>query len=108
MRNIKLNNYNFDRLNQFENYINDNDNDPENLEEEDASNLDSSLIQDIRDNFLEIISVLNEYKAKGNDYISDRLQNLYIKINELFKKDNKSKFIIFISNRIVAHFLHPE
>jgi superfamily II DNA/RNA helicase len=51
---------------------------------------------------------LNEYKAKGNDYISDRLQKLYIQINELFKKNDKSKFIIFISNRIVAHFLHPE
>jgi len=98
------------KLNQFDNYDNDNDNDndPENLEEEDVSNLDSSLIQDIRDNFVKIISVLNEYKTKGNNYISDRLQNLYIKINELFKKDDKSKFIIFISNRIVAHFLHPE
>ena len=95
-------------LNHFESHDNDNDNDNENLDEEDISNLNSSLIQDIRDNFLNIIKILNEYKAKGNDYISDRLQKLYIQINELFKKNDKSKFIIFISNRIVAHFLHPE
>ena len=92
-------------LNQFEKSDNDNDNE---VDEEDISNLNSPLIQDIRDNFLVIIKILNEYKNKGNDYISDRLKKLYIKINELFRENDKSKFIIFISNRIVAHFLHPE
>ena len=105
--NVK-NSVNLNMLNHLEIHDNDNDNDNENLDEEDIFNLNSSLIHDIRDNFLTIIKVLNEYKEKGNDYISDRLQQLYIKINELFKKDDKSKFIIFISNRIVAHFLHPE
>ena len=99
---VKLN-----MLNHFEFHDNDNDNDNE-LDEEDISKLDSSMIQDIRDKFLTIIKKLYEYKTKGNDYISDRLQNLYVQIDKLFKKDDKSKFIIFISNRIVAHFLHPE
>ena len=104
------NSVNHNVLNQFVNHDNDNDNenDIDNLNEEDISNLNSSLIQDIRDNFLLIIEILNEYKRKGNDYISDRLQKLYIQINEIFRKNDKSKFIIFISNRIVAHFLHPE
>ena len=99
---VKLN-----MLNHFEFNDNDNDNDNE-VDEEDISKLDSSMIQDIRDKFLTIIKKLYEYKTKGNDYISDRLQNLYVQIDKLFKKDDKSKFIIFISNRIVAHFLHPE
>ena len=106
-KNIK-NSVNQNSLNQFEKHNNDNDNDAENLNEEDISNLNSSLIQDISDTFLLNIEKLNEYKTNGNDYISDRLQKLYIQINELFRKNDKSKFIIFISNRIVAHFLHPQ
>ena len=51
---------------------------------------------------------LIELKEKGQNYISDRLNKLYLKIKDLFNKDEHSKFIIFISNRIVAHFLHPE
>ena len=47
-------------------------------------------------------------ERSGNNYISDRLNKLYSKIDELFNKNDQSKFIIFIANRIVAHFLHPE
>ena len=77
-------------------------------DENDLFNLNCSLIQDIIKIFLETNKKLKEYKDKEGNYITDRLQKLYIKINDLFNKNDKSKFIIFIANRIVAHFLHPE
>ena len=77
-------------------------------DENDLFNLNCSLIQDIINIFLKIHKILKEYKDKEGNYITDRLQKLYIKINDLFNKNDKSKFIIFIANRIVAHFLHPE
>ena len=77
-------------------------------DENDLFNLNCSLIQDIINIFLKTHKILKEYKDKEGNYITDRLQKLYIKINDLFNKNDKSKFIIFIANRIVAHFLHPE
>ena len=75
----------------------------------DVSDLDSGIINDIKNVFLKTVNELNKLKGNGQDYYySDRLKKLYQKIHDLFKKDEQSKFIIFISNRIVAHFLHPE
>ena len=76
--------------------------------ENDLRSLDSSLIMDIKNVFVNTKKKLIDLKNSGKDYISDRLSKLYLKIDELFNKNVKSKFIIFIANRIVAHFLHPE
>ena len=71
--------------------------------------LNSSIIEDINNVFMETNNILKKYRdEERNNYISDRLQKLYQKIDELFQKNEKSKFIIFISNRIVAKYLHPE
>lgn len=71
--------------------------------------LNSSIIEDIDNVFMETNKILKRYRdEERNNYISDRLQKLYQKIDELFQKNEKSKFIIFISNRIVAKYLHPE
>ena len=71
--------------------------------------LNSSIIQDINNVFMETNNILKRYRdEERKNYISDRLQKLYQKIDELFQKNEKSKFIIFISNRIVAKYLHPE
>ena len=71
--------------------------------------LNSSIIEDINNVFMETNNILKKYRdEERNNYISDRLQKLYQKIDELFQKNEKSKFIIFISNRIVPKYLHPE
>ena len=86
----------------------DSDSDRENDEIKEY-NLNSGLIQDINDVFIQTNTILKNYRdIEKKDYVSDRLQKLYIKIDDLFKKNEKSKFIIFIANRIVAHYLHPE
>ena len=41
----------------------------------------------------------------GYDYSSDRLIKLQEKLLQLFQENRNSKIIIFVSNRIVAHFL---
>ena len=84
-------------------YSNENDNDLI-----DIKDLDSSLIKDIENVFSKTHQKLKKLKEEGKNYCSDRLQKLYIKINDLFQKNDQSKFIIFIANRIVAHYLHPE
>ncbi len=84
-------------------YSNENDNDLI-----DVKDLNSSIIKDIENVFSKTYQNLKELKEKGKNYCSDRLQKLYIKINDLFQKNDQSKFIIFIANRIVAHYLHPE
>jgi len=52
-------------------------------------------------------NVLEKLKEIKENYISDRLKKLFAKIKDLFNQNNESKFIIFIANRIVAHFLKP-
>jgi hypothetical protein len=86
---------------------NEEDNEGDIEDEKDFFNLKSSLIEEIKDVFIKTNEILRAYKEKKN-YISDRLIKLYSKIDDLFNKNDKSKFIIFIANRIVAHFLQPE
>ena len=74
----------------------------------DVTDLKPSIIEEIKDIFVKTSQQLKELMNNGQDYISDRLKKLYQKIYDLFKENKQSKFIIFISNRIVAHFLHPE
>ena len=92
------------------NLLDDNDeNDTVNENEKDLSYLKSSIILEIKNAFIDTNKILKQYIVKeGKNYISDRLQKLYLKINDLFNKNDKSKYIIFIANRIVAHFLHQE
>ena len=73
-------------------------------DEKDASSLDPESINELKKIYLKTHNKLLEFKKEGN-YFSDRLNQLYLKIDEVFKKNNQSKFIIFIANRIVAHFL---
>ena len=43
----------------------------------------------------------------GKNYICDKLNQMYKKIDEIYKTKKDSKIIIFIGNRIVAYFLSP-
>ena len=95
--------------NNLLNLLDDNEeyNEGDNEDENDLYNLKSSLIVEIEEIFIKTYEKLRAYKEKeGKNYISDRLNKLYLKIDDLFKKNDKSKFIVFITNRIVAHFLH--
>ena len=89
---------------------NEEDNEGEYEDENDLYNLKSSLIVEIKEVFIKAYEKLRVFRDKeGKNYISDRLNKLYLKIDDLFTKNGKSsKFIIFIANRIVAHFLQPE
>ena len=69
-------------------------------------NLDPETIKELKEIYFTTHKKLIELKSKKN-YVSDRLKKLFIKIDDLFNTNNKSKFIIFIANRIVAHFLKP-
>ena len=69
-------------------------------------NLDPETIKELKEIYFTTHKKLIELKSKKN-YVSDRLKKLFIKIDDLFNMNNKSKFIIFIANRIVAHFLKP-
>ena len=80
--------------------------DEEEDDEIDVLSLDPESIKELEEIYLNIYKQLKKMK-KSVDYISDRLQKLYNKIDELFKINDDSKFIIFIANRIVAHFLKP-
>ena len=82
------------------------DNDEEDDYESDVLKLDSDSIIEIKDIYHKIYQLLKKRK-KQEDYISDRLQKLYNKIDDLFKENNNSKLMIFIANRIVAHYLKP-
>ena len=107
-KNINNENNNKSLIKSLDN-IDENDNEDDSDEENDSENLTSSLIQDIKDIYSKTVEKLIEFRDKENkNYISDRLEKLYLKIKDLFNKNDKSKFIVFISNRIVAHFLHPE
>ena len=84
------------------------DNEEDEDDENDVSSLASESIMELRNIFLNINKKLNQLKEKEKkDYYSDRLLKLNNKINDLFKMNDNSKFIIFISNRVVAHFLKP-
>ena len=75
-------------------------------DETDILSLEPESIEEMKNIFSDIMEKLKEIR-KSKDYISDRLKKLFIKINNLFESNSKSKFIIFIANRIVAHFLKP-
>jgi superfamily II DNA/RNA helicase len=81
----------------------DNDDDDD---ETDVLNLSPDSIYELIDIYLNVHKKLKGIRKKTN-YISDRLKKLYEKISDLFKQYDESKFIIFIANRIVAHFLKP-
>ena len=97
--NNNINNNSISSLKSFESDEIDDD-------ETDILNLDPETIKELKDIYYTIHTKLKKLKQKEN-YISDRLYNLFLKIDGLFKKNNKSKFIVFIANRIVAHFLKP-
>ena len=82
------------------------DNDDDDDDETDVLRLSSDSIEELIDIYSNVYEKLKGIKKKTN-YISDRLQKLYNKIDDLFCQENDSKFIIFIANRIVAHFLKP-
>ena len=75
-------------------------------DEEDILSLYSDSINELLVIYKNIYQKLKDIQ-KTENYISDRLTKLYTKIKELFNINNNSKFIIFIKNRIVAHFLQP-
>jgi len=75
-------------------------------DETDVLNLSSDSIYELIIIYSNVHKKLKEIK-KTTNYISDRLEKLYKKISDLFKQYDESKFIIFIANRIVAHFLKP-
>ena len=75
-------------------------------DETDISSLDPESIKEMKNIFSGIMKRLKELR-KSMNYISERLNKLFIKIDDLFNSNSKSKFIIFIANRIVAHFLKP-
>ena len=74
--------------------------------EKDTASLTSRSIQEILNVYTQTCDSLESLQNEYN-YSSDRLDRLYKKIDELFMKDPNSIFIIFIANRIVAHFLSP-
>ena len=87
------------KLNSFENEEEDDD-------EDDVLSLQPESIKELNDIYLSTMQKLKETKEQHN-YISDILLNLFNKIEELFKQNDNNKLIIFIANRIVAHFLSP-
>jgi superfamily II DNA/RNA helicase len=80
------------------------ENDDDDDDETDVLTLSPDSIDELIDIYSNILEKLKEIKEK---YISDRLKKLFGKIKDLFNQNNESKFIIFIANRIVAHFLKP-
>ena len=86
--------------------LNTSENDDEDDDEIDVSSLDPESIKELNNIYSKMHKKLKEVK-ESKDYISDRLKQLYNKIKDLFSQNDKSKFIIFIANRIVAHFLKP-
>ena len=82
-------------------------NSEEDDDETDVSSLASESIYELKEIFLNIYNKLKELEEQEKNYYSDRLLKLYSKITDLFKMNVNSKFIIFIANRVVAHFLKP-
>lgn len=93
-------------LNKSSSSLNSSENEEEDDEEVDVLSLEADSIKELNDIYLKTIRKLKETK-KQNNYISDILQKLFNKIEDLFKQNDNYKLIIFIANRIVAHFLSP-
>lgn len=72
----------------------------------DTKSLTFEEIKILNNIFINTKNKLIEFK-KGKNYISDKLVQMFKKIDELFKIKEDSKIIIFIGNRIVAKFLSP-
>ena len=82
------------------------DNEEDEDDETDVLNLDAESIVELKKIFYETFKTLKKFKKEKN-YMSDRLSKLYENIDKLFSHNENSKFIVFIANRIVAHFLKP-
>ena len=93
-------------LNKSSSSLNSFENEEEDDDEEDVLSLQADSIKELNDIYLKIIEKLKETKVQHN-YVSDILQKLFYKIEDLFKQNDSNKLIIFIANRIVAHFLSP-
>ena len=72
----------------------------------DTKSLTFEEIKTLNNIFINTKNKLIEFKRDKN-YISDKLVQMFKKIDELFKIKEDSKIIIFIGNRIVAKFLSP-
>ena len=93
--------------NNYSSLLKSSQNDEEEDDEIDVLSLDPESIKELKIIYTNIYEKLKKMKESGVDYISDRLKKLYNKIDELFNINDNSKFIVFIANRIVAHFLKP-
>ena len=82
------------------------DNDEDFGYDKDTKSLTLEEIKQLTDIFINTKNKLTDFK-KQNNYISDKLIQMYKKIDELLKLKKDSKIIIFIGNRIVACFLSP-
>jgi endoribonuclease Dicer len=103
----KIENNNNYLNNSMSSILSSEENEEDDYDETDVLKLAPETIKEIKDIYSKIHKKLKQRKEKEYYYISDRLQQLYYKIDDLFKENYKSKFIIFIANRIVAHFLKP-
>ena len=110
---IRMYNSLYQKKLQDDNINNNHNNLLKSFESEDTDDDETDILSLAADSIQEFIEIFSnthqkliEFKNEKN-YISDRLYKLYQKIDGLFKMNNKSKFIIFIANRIVAHFLKP-
>ena len=110
-----VNNYNIlyqqkleeNKINNSLNVLNSIECDEDEDDETDVLSLDPESIMELKQIYFETSKKLKIIK-NGNNYISDRLNKLYEYINMLFIENNNSKIIVFIANRIMAHFLNPE
>ena len=72
----------------------------------DNSSFSLDELNQINNIFINTKNKLTQMKEAKN-YISDRLIQMFKKIDEIFTSQKQSKIIIFIANRIVAYFLSP-
>ena len=87
--------------------FNDDISDDEDFEcDNDTKCLALGEIQKLNDIFINTQNLLINFRKEKN-YISDKLIQMYKKIDELLILKKDSKIIIFIGNRIVAWFLSP-
>ena len=86
------------------NFTSIDDNEEEFLYDNDSFSLDE--LNQLNSIFMNTKYKLTKLK-EGKNYICDKLEQMFKKINELFISKQDSKIIIFIGNRIVAYFLSP-